>query len=115
MPIGAERGDILRKRRYEGVLRRSTLDEMWRPVVPLVPGDTAAGAFGLSFYVFRRGAAKIVGHTGEQSGFRSFFYLDPVTTTAVIGVLNTTNEAQAERSSRGWDELTRRAVTMVAP
>jgi hypothetical protein len=33
----------------------------------------------------------------------------------VIGVLNTTNEARPDASSRGWDALTRRAVGMVAP
>ena len=47
------------------------------------------------------GDRTIVGHTGEQSGFRSFFYLDPASTTAVIGVLNTTNEARPEASTGG--------------
>jgi hypothetical protein len=56
-----------------------------------------------------------VGHTGEQSGFRSFVYFDPASTTAVIGVLNTTNEARPEVSNRGWDVLTHRAVALVAP
>jgi CubicO group peptidase (beta-lactamase class C family) len=101
-------------RRYDGVLRRASLEEMWRPVVPLVPGATDE-AFGLSFYLYRRGERTIVGHTGEQSGFRSFFYLDPVSTTAVIGVLNTTDEARAAASARGWDALTHRAVELVGP
>jgi CubicO group peptidase (beta-lactamase class C family) len=111
----ADRGDTATARRYDAVLSHATLAEMWRPVVPLAPGGGARDAFGLSFYLHRRGATTIVGHTGEQSGFRSFFYLDPGTTTAVIGVLNTTNEAQPERSSRGWDALTGRAVELVAP
>jgi hypothetical protein len=42
-------------------------------------------------------------------------YLDPRSTTAVIGVLNTTNEAHPERSAAGWDALTGRAVELVAP
>jgi CubicO group peptidase (beta-lactamase class C family) len=111
----ADRGDTATTRRYEAVLSHTTLEEMWRPVVPLAPGGDGRDAFGLSFYLYRRGATTIVGHTGEQSGFRSFFYLDPVGTTAVIGVLNTTNEAQPERSSRGWDELTGQAVELVSP
>ncbi|HET9041304.1 MAG TPA: hypothetical protein VFN40_14090, partial [Gemmatimonadales bacterium] len=65
--------------------------------------------------LYRRGARTIVGHTGEQSGFRSFVYLDPVSTTAVVGVLNTTNDARAEASAAGWATLTRRAVDLVAP
>jgi CubicO group peptidase (beta-lactamase class C family) len=88
---------------------------MWRPIVPLTPGGSLDEAFGLSFYLYRRGATTVVGHTGEQSGFRSFVYFDPASTTAVIGVLNTTNEARPEASNRGWDAVTHRAVALVAP
>jgi CubicO group peptidase (beta-lactamase class C family) len=111
----ADRGDTATARRYDAVLSHATLEEMWRPVVPLAPGDDGRDAFGLSFYLYRRDGTTIVGHTGEQSGFRSFFYLDPVGTTGVIGVLNTTNEAHSDRSSRGWDELTGKAVELVSP
>jgi CubicO group peptidase (beta-lactamase class C family) len=107
--------DSTRARRYDGVLRHSTLAEMWRPVVPLRAGGSMAEAFGLSFYLYRRGATTVVGHTGEQSGFRSFLYFDPVTTTGVIGILNTTNEAGADQSNAGWDRLTHQAVALVAP
>jgi CubicO group peptidase (beta-lactamase class C family) len=111
----ADGGDPALAARYEGVLRRATLEEMWRPVVALAPGGPLDEAFGLSFYLYRRGGRTIVGHTGEQSGFRTFFYLDPVSTTAVIGVLNTTDEVRPERSNRGWDALTRQAVDLVGP
>ena len=111
---GAEDGDTVASRRYDAVLSHSTLAEMWRPVVPLTPGGDGRDAFGLSFYLHRREPVTVVGHTGEQSGFRSFFYLDPVSTTAVIGVLNTTNEFQPGRSARGWDALTGRAMELVA-
>lgn len=39
-------------------------------------------AFGLSYHLSRRGDRTIVGHTGEQSGFPSFSYLDPASTMA---------------------------------
>jgi CubicO group peptidase (beta-lactamase class C family) len=111
----ADGGDTAVARRYDGVLSHATLEEMWRPVVPLAPGGTGGDAFGLSFYLYPRGGTTIVGHTGEQSGFRSFVYLDPRSTIAVVGVLNTTNEAHPERSAGGWDALTGRAVELVAP
>lgn len=111
----ADRGDTALARRYDGVLRHATLEEMWRPVVPLAAGGRLAEAFGLSFYLYPRGDRTIVGHTGEQSGFRSLLYFDPVSTTAVIAVLNTTNEARSDDSNRGWDALTHRAVELVAP
>jgi CubicO group peptidase (beta-lactamase class C family) len=111
---GATGGDSALGRRYDGVLRRATLEEMWRPVVPLLTNGGMDDAFGLSFYLYRRGGHQVVGHTGEQSGFRSFLYLDPATTVAVIGVVNTTNEANPDASNHGWDDLTQQAVTMVA-
>ena len=104
----ADHGDSTRSRaRYDGVLRHATLEEMWRPVVPLAAAGGLDEAFGLSFYLYRRGDRTIVGHTGEQSGFRTFFFLDPASTTAVVGVVNTTNEARPDASAAGWDALTR--------
>ena len=111
----ADRGDSSVARRYDAVLSRATLEEMWRPVVPLASGGDPGEAFGLSFYLYRRDAGTVVGHTGEQAGFRSFFYLDPGSATAVIGVLNTVNEARPEASARGWDALIHRAVALVHP
>ena len=111
----ADHGDSALAARYDGVLRHATLEEMWRPVVPLGAAGGLDEAFGLSFYLYRRGDRTIVGHTGEQSGFRTFFFLDPASTTAVVGVLNTTNEARPEASAAGWDALTRGAVELVAP
>jgi len=111
----ADGGDTATARRYDAVLSHATLEEMWRPVVPLTPASDGRDAFGLSFYLYRRGGTTIAGHTGEQSGFRSFFYLDPGSTTAVVAVLNTTNEARPDRSARGWDDVTGRAVELVAP
>lgn len=111
----ADHGDSALAARYDGVLRHATLEEMWRPVVPLGAAGGLDEAFGLSFYLYRRGDRTIVGHTGEQSGFRTFFFLDPASTTAVVGVLNTTNEARPGASAAGWDALTRGAVELVAP
>ena len=84
-------------------------------MVPLAAAGGLDEAFGLSFYLYRRGDRTIVGHTGEQSGFRTFFFLDPASTSAVVGVVNTTNEARADASAAGWDALTRGAVELVAP
>jgi CubicO group peptidase (beta-lactamase class C family) len=112
---GATHGDSAAARRQNAVLPRASLEEMWRPVVPMPAGPASGESFGLSFYLFRRDRTTVVGHTGEQSGFRSFFYLDPATSTAVVGVVNTTNEAEADRSLARWEALTHRAVELVAP
>lgn len=68
------------------VLARSTLEEMWRPVLPT--GGTEADSIGLGFFILRRNGTRTIGHTGSQAGFRSFFYLDPETGAGAIAVFN---------------------------
>ena len=83
------------------VLARATLDEMWRPLFAAdseAPGDSV----GLSFFVLWRGGVRFIGHTGHQAGFRSFFYVNPKSSAAVIAAFNTTNEADDPRSERGF-------------
>jgi CubicO group peptidase (beta-lactamase class C family) len=80
---------------YEVVLKRSTLEEMWRPVVPMAQGYQASADqhMGLSFCLLQRAGTRLVGHTGSQAGFRSFFYFNPARRTAIIAAFNTTNYA----------------------
>jgi CubicO group peptidase (beta-lactamase class C family) len=92
-------GGRLPKERYDVILKRSSLDEMWRPVV-----NTNGNGYGsendwmgLSFFGMRRDGATILGHTGSQAGFRAFMYFDPVKLTAVLVAFNTT----AGRSTPG--------------
>jgi hypothetical protein len=56
----------------------------------------------------------LVGHTGDQAGFSSFFYLRPDTRTAVITVLNTGNEADPNREAE-WTRVKRAAMALLAP
>ena len=60
---------------------------MRRPVVPLAH-DSTGDAMGLSFYLYGPGDSGLVGHTGDQGGFRSFMLLDPRSRTADITVVN---------------------------
>jgi len=95
----ASLGDTAKGRLYEIILRRSSLEEMWRPVVSYVGSEGRSGdAMGLSFFVHPRGAATIIGHTGSQAGFRAFVYFNPKSREAVVAAYNTTNYS---RSARG--------------
>ena len=60
---------------------------------------------------------RIVGHTGDQAGYRSYVYFDPAASTGVILVFNTTNDggagdaemaALAREATRGAAPLTAR-------
>jgi hypothetical protein len=66
---------------------------------------------GLSFFVITRGGKTLIGHTGSQAGFRSFLYLNPETSAAVIAVFNTANwVAPAEVQER---EVERAALDLL--
>jgi CubicO group peptidase (beta-lactamase class C family) len=81
--------------RYDVVLSRASLEEMWKPGQSMWQGYESAPNewMGLSFFILDRNGERILGHTGSQAGFRSFYYFDPQTKAAVIAVFNTTNHA----------------------
>ena len=112
---GSGQGDTALATRYDSVLRHSSLEEMWRVVVPTGSQDDIPGAVGLSFFLFKRGQVTLVGHTGDQANFRSFFYFRPDTRSAIVTVLNTTNEADPEKEEAGWTATKRAAMALLAP
>ena len=71
-------------------LSRTSLEEMWRSVVST--GGTAAkkGSVGLGYFIteFADGD-RLIGHTGSQAAFRSFFWIHPKSRTAIIAAFNT--------------------------
>lgn len=101
--MGAPRGAA--DRHSAQVLPRATLESMWQPVVRV----NAEEEMGLSFFLRNENGQKLVGHTGTQANFRSFFWLNPATRTAVIGVVNTSSDVDGARSSAGFNEVMRAA------
>ena len=102
----------------ELVLRRSSIEEMWRGVVPIASSNVvgaAADSMGLSFFLTQRRGVTIPGHTGHQAGFRSFLYLNPRTREAVIAVFNTANDARSQASAAGWTSLISSAFDLLVP
>jgi CubicO group peptidase (beta-lactamase class C family) len=83
------------RERYDVVLSRASLAEMWKPGLSMSQSYESAPNqwMGLSFFVLDRNGQRILGHTGSQAGFRSFYYFDPETQVGVIAVFNTTNSA----------------------
>lgn len=99
---------------HEAVLARRSLEEMWEPVVPIGESPLGRGSMGLSFFLHDKRGARVVGHTGTQRAFYSFFYVDPGTRTGVIAAFNTgpgdeggpdTNGLRVRASARVVDEL----------
>ncbi len=93
--------DSVRQARHDRILPRRSLEAMWQPLVRV----NAEEEMGLSFFLRRAGGRLLVGHTGTQANFRSFFWLDPATRTAVVGVVNTSSAVDGARSTAGFNAL----------
>ena len=101
-------GDPERWAEYNTVLRRSSLEEMWKPVLLVAPNDdfiSRAGAgdqVASSFFVHTDGKLRLIGHAGWQNGFRSHFYIDPEARSAYIVAYNT-DAQDAAQNTRNFD------------
>ena len=103
-------GDTAKARLYDTVLRRSSLQEMWRPVMRLPPPSVSGSTVGLSFFLVPSG---LVEHTGWQAGFRSLLSFNPRTSEAVIFALNTSNEASEKDSEDRLLSLIHKARALI--
>ena len=108
------------RERYDVVLSRQSLEEMWQPGKPMSQSyeSNPQQWMGLSFFIRDRNGQRILGHTGSQAGFRSFFYFDPKNGMAVIAAFNTTNSAapaSAAAAPHGGSSAGPAAVTSLKP
>lgn len=87
---------------YDAVLSRNSLTEMWRPEIEIGDGPYGSASMGLSFFLYERDGARVVGHTGSQRAFRAFMYVDPVANIGVVAAFNTVG---AEGENPRTDEL----------
>ncbi|WP_129790747.1 serine hydrolase [Sphingosinicella sp. CPCC 101087] len=75
-------GDPARQADYDLVLKRASIEEMWRPQIA-AGDDFTQGRMapttqsGLSFFVDEAGPVRFVGHNGDQNGFRAYLSLCP--------------------------------------
>jgi CubicO group peptidase (beta-lactamase class C family) len=78
---------------YEGVLKRSSLEEMWKPQLPTTVDANGNSGFttdiGLIYFLNRRDGRTFLGHGGDQNGFISYIDFEPATRQASIIVFNT--------------------------
>jgi len=86
-------GDTKKQDVYDGVLKRSSLEEMWTPQLPTEADANGNQGFttdiGLIFFLDKTLGPKHLGHGGDQNGFISYIDFDPVKREASILVFNT--------------------------
>lgn len=82
--------------RYEQVLKRASLEEMFQKQLPLTSTDASQGEpasgkdwIGLSFFLHEDGGRMYIGHGGQQGGFISHFFVDVAGKSAYVVAFNT--------------------------
>jgi CubicO group peptidase (beta-lactamase class C family) len=91
--------DEAARARYDAVLKQSSLEEMWKPVVPIEAkesGGAQSAAMGLCFFLEQHGGMRFVAHSGGQNAFISHFYIQPDSRTAYIVAFNTIGDPPAK-------------------
>jgi CubicO group peptidase (beta-lactamase class C family) len=103
-------GDPAKQDVYEGVLKRSSLEEMWQPELKADVDSNGNGGFttdiGLIFFVDGRLPTQHIEHGGDQNGFISYIDLEPKKRTAAVMVFNT-NVIMPDRSPTEADPIYR--------
>jgi CubicO group peptidase (beta-lactamase class C family) len=101
--------------RYDGVLERSSLEEMFTPQIRAADGEGGSGGdvhAGLSCFIERHQGIELVGHSGDQNGFISHLYIHRPSRSGYIVSFNTdvSSKRDSRRSTRTVDEDLRDAV-----
>jgi CubicO group peptidase (beta-lactamase class C family) len=100
--LGAESGTD--RALYDGVLKRSSLEEMWTRQIRAAEGEGVNGPdsyAGLSFFIERYGNIELIGHSGDQNGFISHLYLHRPSRTAYVVSFNTDTTPAKDGSRPG--------------
>lgn len=86
-------GDPKKQGIYDGILKRTSLEEMWKPQLPTPVDANGNSGFttdiGLIYFLNRRDGRTFLGHGGDQNGFISYIDFEPATRQASIIVFNT--------------------------
>ncbi len=119
-------GSEEKKEIYEGVLKRSSLEEMWKSEHQVYSNSPYKTSMGLCFFIYEEKNLRLIRHGGDQMGFGSSFYIDPLSKTGWITVFNTyvftfdKDKKRIEPSDRTlkrgiWDKLTHEILPLFRP
>ena len=102
-------GDAKRQAEYDIVLRRSSLDEMFVPVVDVLDepkdGMKRNDQMGRSFFIEDNFGQRFIGHSGHQNNFALHFYYSPGSRAAYIVAFNTYRNGTAADPKATTDRL----------
>jgi CubicO group peptidase (beta-lactamase class C family) len=86
-------GNPKKQAEYDAILKRSTLEEMWQPVMDVLDepkdGQNRRDFIGKCFFIEDNFGQRFIGHSGHQNNFSSHLYINPATRSAYIVAYNT--------------------------
>ena len=88
-------GDPAHQAEYDRILKHSSLEEMWHPILAVPPDDDfpsrpgAKDEVAASFFIHTDRGTHLIGHPGWQNGFRSQMNFDPAAGRGYLVVYNT--------------------------
>lgn len=98
---------------YDEVLKRSSLEEMWRPVIATPSDGEGTQSLqgernwaGLSFFIHDSKGRRFIGHGGDQNGFISHFYIEPKSKAAYVVAFNT-DATDSDRNTHRFERQLR--------
>lgn len=87
------------------ILKRSSLNEMWKSVFLVDKNIDFIEKIGLGFFTIDYKKTLFIGHEGSQKGFRCFLYFNPKNKSGCVINFNTSGESKKTESRRGLDEI----------
>jgi CubicO group peptidase (beta-lactamase class C family) len=116
-------GNPARQASYDGILKRASLEEMFKPLLRIGPATATAPKTtiedewqGLIFFLETHFGTRYVAHSGHQNAFVSHLYLQPEARTAYVVAYNTyatAKEGTPPEAQRGTDWLDREIRTFL--
>jgi CubicO group peptidase (beta-lactamase class C family) len=88
-------GDPKKQAKYDSILKRSSLEEMWQPVMDVLDepknGQNRKDFIGKTFFIEDNFGQRFIGHSGHQNYFSSHLFINPATNSAYIVAYNSFN------------------------
>jgi CubicO group peptidase (beta-lactamase class C family) len=104
-------GDPKRQAEYDVILKRSTLEEMFQPVMDVLDepkdGQNRKDFIGKCFFIEDNFGQRFIGHSGHQNNFSSHLYYNPATRSAYIVAYNTWQAGVGGDTKRNTDTFDR--------
>ena len=102
-------GNPKKQAEYDVVLKRSSLEEMFNPVMDVLDepknGQNRKDFIGTSFFIEDNFGQHFIGHSGYQNAFRTHLFYNPATRSAYIVAYNTYNNGAGSDPKATTDRM----------